>query len=407
MKRRRVLLGVLGVGLGWAAWRWWPDQGWRNPCLAGPLPAALRDHPLVKAAWAGLRPQQIWDCHVHLVGRGDSGSGAWIHSGQNTLAEPLRALQQRFYRNASCLSDTLGVDTGYVQRLLTLMDEMPPGVRLMLLAFDRYHDEQGRAMDARSAFYTPNAYAAAVAAAHPERFEWIASIHPYRPDAVEALEAAVAGGARAVKWLPQTMGIDPDAPRCDVFYAAMARLQVPLLTHAGAEWAVRSGGASEYGNPLRLRRPLEHGVRVIVAHCAGLGRGVDLDDRKRTRVSNLALFTRLMQMPRYRGRLFGDAAGVLQVNRCDRRLLKRLVSNSWRGRVVNGSDYPLPGVMPLYSMRQLVSFDLLTQSEAKVLSALRRYNPLLFDVALKRTVRIDGQRLPPVLFETRAVFSGH
>ena len=54
----------------------------------------------------------------------------------------------------------------------------------------------------------------------PRDFEWVASIHPYRTDALEALEQAKRDGARAVKWLPSAMGIDPASPRCDRFYRA-------------------------------------------------------------------------------------------------------------------------------------------------------------------------------------------
>ena len=85
----------------------------------------------------------------------------------------------------------------------------------MLLAFDQVHDAGGQARPEASAFHVPNAYARTVAARYPNEIEWAASVHPYRADAVEALDAAVAGGALAVKWLPNAMGIDPASPRCD------------------------------------------------------------------------------------------------------------------------------------------------------------------------------------------------
>ena len=33
----------------------------------------------------------------------------------------------------------------------------------------------------------------------------------------------------------------------------------------------------DFGNPLRLRRALDAGVRVVVAHCASMGQDRDLD----------------------------------------------------------------------------------------------------------------------------------
>ena len=67
---------------------------------------------------------------------------------------------------------------------------------------------------------------------------------------------AAGHGARAVKWLPPAMGIDPASARCDRFYAAAARLGLALLTHAGEEKAVHGAAEHGFGNPLKLRRAL-------------------------------------------------------------------------------------------------------------------------------------------------------
>ncbi len=147
----------------------------------------------------------------------------------------------------------------------------------MLLAFDFTYDETGKKREDLTTFSISNEYAQRVARARPDRFEWIASVHPYREDAVPALEAAKAGGARAVKWLPPTMNIDLASPRCVPVYEALVRLNLPLLIHVGEEKAVPGAGRDELANPLYLRKPLEAGVRVIAAHCASLGNGPDLD----------------------------------------------------------------------------------------------------------------------------------
>ena len=146
--------------------------------------------------------------------------------------------------------------------------------------------------------------------------EWAASVHPYRADAVQALDAAVADGALAVKWLPNAMGIEPASPRCDAFYEALARHGIPLLTHGGRERAVAGVDDDALGNPLRVRRALEHGVRVIVAHCASFGAGVDLDaGPDGPVVPNVDLFARLMDDPRYGHLLMGDISALMQSNR--------------------------------------------------------------------------------------------
>ena len=60
---------------------------------------------------------------------------------------------------------------------------------------------------------------------------------------------------------------------------------LPLISHAGLERAVLGREAHDFGNPLRLRRALDAGVRVVVAHCASLGEDRDLDRGAKGRTS--------------------------------------------------------------------------------------------------------------------------
>lgn len=376
-----------------------------NPCLPGAIPEKLLQHDLVQAAWAGIDPDLFWDCHVHLIGTGDSGSGLWVNPNMQSPAHPVQWLQREFYLNASCTQDNGNSDVQYVEHLSRLLLQLPAGIRLMLLAFDYFHDENGLRKPEASAFYTPDEYAASLAVAHPDRFEWIASIHPYRQDAARALQKAVDNGARAVKWLPPAQGMDPASSLCDPFYDAAARLDIPLLVHAGAELAVHGGNTEDYGNPLRLRRPLEHGVRVIVAHCASLGQGKDLDvGPDGPALPSFELFSRMMNEPQYEGRLFGEISAVTQINRVGNVLADLLARQEWRARLLNGSDYPLPGILPLFSLKLLQRRGFIRKEEADVLSSIRDYNPLLFDFVLKRTLRLNGNSLGIEPFQTRRFF---
>jgi predicted TIM-barrel fold metal-dependent hydrolase len=275
----------------------------------------------------------------------------------------------------------------------------------MLLAFDYNHDEHGERRLESSAFYASDAHAASIVQQYPDRFEWVASIHPYRRDAVVALREAVRHGARAVKWLPPAQGMDPASRLCDPFYQAAAELDIPLLVHAGAELAVRGGNTKDYGNPLRLRRPLEEGVRVVVAHCASLGDGIDLDvGPNGPSVSCFELFARMMREHRYEGLLFGDLSAITQINRVGPALETVIKTDEWQARLLNGSDYPLPGILPLFSLKQLIRRGYITKPEADALSAIRHHNPLLFDFALKRTLRIDQKAFSSAPFQTRGFF---
>ena len=380
------------------------EDGLFNPCLTDPLPEHLQNHEIIRTAWEGIDPHRFWDCHVHIAGVGDGDPGVWINPQMKSVLHPWQNLQRRFYLNAACSQTEGQVDEDFVRRLSHYLDVFPAGAKIMLLAFDFNHDLSRAQREDLSAFYIANRYVAELAQRRPERFEWICSVHPYRQDALEALDWAATRGARAVKWLPSAMGIDVASARCDGFYDALVRLDLPLLTHGGAEQAVHGARIQEYNNPLRLRRPLERGVRVIVAHCASLGEHVDLDRADGPRVDAFSLFGRLMDEPRYKNQLYGDISAVTQANRASAALPTLLTRGDWHGRLINGSDYPLPGVMPLFSLRRFVEGGYLKETEAAVLSEIRRYNPLLFDFALKRSLAKDGRRLAPVVFESRRLF---
>lgn len=82
-------------------------------------------------------------------------------------------------------------------------DGFPDGARWLLFAFEQAHDDRGRTRPDWTTFHVPNAYAAQVAAAAPQRFAWVASIHPYREDALElAGRRAHAAAARRLACTP-------------------------------------------------------------------------------------------------------------------------------------------------------------------------------------------------------------
>ena len=404
-RRRWFLLGGLAAAGLYASYAW-PEDGFGNPCLQG-LPEELARHPLVQAAWEGVDPAGLWDCHVHLVGSGDSGSGAYLNPRLSSWTSPVAYLRTRLLFDASCVRrDSPSIDRDFLGRLHNLVEQMPAGVKLMLLAFDEVVGEGGVADPGASDFHTPDEFAALLAVAAPQRFEWICSIHPYRPEAVARLRRAAAAGARAVKWLPAAMGMDPASPRCDKFYDTLVELRLPLLSHAGAEHTVDGARRPELGNPLRLRRPLERGVRVIVAHCASDGSDLDLDSGSRaTEKPSFELFTRLFDDPAYRDRLYGDLSAIIQVNRSPAAVQRLLERDDWHTRLLYGSDYPLPGVFPLISVRRLVSAGFLAEADEEPLRLIRRHNPLLFDFVLKRRLASRGRRFATAAFDTRRVFA--
>ena len=374
-----------------------------NPCR-GRLPASLQGHDIVRAAFAGVDARRLVDTHAHLLGTGDSGSGCSVNASLYQWWRPIEVLRRRVILDAACVApDAVSIDRAYVQTLQSLAADFPAGARWWLYAFEHALDDHGTVRPEWSTFHVPDAYAARIASATPERFVWVASVHPYREDAIERLQRAAMAGAVAVKWLPSAMNIDPRDARCRPFYDQLIKLSLPLIVHSGEEKAVPGAGRDQLGNPLLLRAPLTSGVTVIAAHCASLGEAHDLDRRSAPSVPAFQLFARLMDEAGHAGRLLGDLSAVFQRNRSAdvwREVFKR---EDWHARLLHGSDHPLPGVMPLFSTAALVRAGLLDDADREPLAQIRDHNPLMFDFVLKRRLRLGATRLPSAIFEAHAL----
>ncbi|MBS0444853.1 MAG: amidohydrolase family protein [Proteobacteria bacterium] len=382
------------------------QEGWRNPCR-GALPPDLARHELVLAAFDGIDPGALWDVHCHLLGTGDAGSGCTVNPQMAQWWHPAQVLRERAILDAACVArDSPSIDRAYVQRLLALTADFPAGARWLLYAFDYACDDHGRQMPAWTTFQVPNDYAAAMAAAHADRFAWVASVHPYRDDAVERLDAALSNGAIALKWLPSAMNIDLRDRRCSLLYDRLARSGTPLIVHCGEEKAVPGAGRDDLGNPLLVRAALARGVRVVMAHAASLGAASDLDRPSAPRVAAFDLWQRLMnETEGLGGLLHADISAVFQANREPRVWRSVIEHEAWHSRLLHGSDHPLPGVMPLHAPQRLADAGLLAASAVEPLRRIRAHNPLLFDFVLKRQLRAGDATLPASVFETRDYFA--
>lgn len=376
-----------------------------NPCR-GTLPPALAQHDLVRAAFDGIDARALWDVHAHLLGTGDSGSGCTVHPSMSQWWRPIEVLRRQAILNAACVgSNTASVDRAYVERLLALTADFPAGARWLLFAFDNAHGDDGAMQPDATTFHVPDRYAREVCGAHAERFGFVASVHPYASDALERLNRAIADRALAIKWLPSAMNIDPRDVRCRPFYDRLAATRLPLILHFGEEQAVPGAGRNEFGNPLLARVMLEAGVRVVMAHCASLGHALDSDKPSAPRVPAFDLFARLMDERAHDKLLLGDLSAVLQANRRTEIARTLIERDHWHGRLLHGSDYPLPGIPILTRPQRLADAGLLDAKAVPVLVQIREHNPLLFDFVLKRSLRAGSRALPAAVFETRHHFA--
>ena len=263
------------------------------------------------------------DFHVHIVGTGASGTGCWLRVG--FWHRPLAGLMLRgvgmspdaFERNFDAL---------YVEHLLAQVRSSSLGAA-MILAHDEVYDDRGTKMEGVGSFYVPNEYVLRLARENRE-FLPAVSIHPARPDALEELEKCLAGGAVAMKCLPNCHNIDCNDRRFTKFWERMAEAELPLLAHTGGEHTVPVI-RPDLGNPEVLQLPLECGVKVVAAHCA-----------TKSGLTDPEYFFALTAMFKKYPNLFGDisAFNVPLRGRHVRECLKPGVVE----RMIHGSDYPVP-----------------------------------------------------------------
>jgi predicted TIM-barrel fold metal-dependent hydrolase len=152
----------------------------------------------------------------------------------------------------------------------------------------------------------------------------------------------------------------------------MAELNLPLLTHTGAEksftWA-----NDEFGDPERLRLPLELGVTVIAAHVATTGehegeRDIDRLARLMTEYPNL----------------YTDISSLTQINKLAY-MKEALLRPEFKDRLIYGTDFPLINtslVSPWYFPLNL------TPSQMWRISRID--NPWDRDVALKQALGVPA-----------------
>lgn len=136
-------------------------------------------------------------------------------------------------------------------------------------------------------------------------------------------------------------------------------------------------------------------------HLAGVGGGAHAPA-----VDNFALFARTMD-ERRRGLLFGDVSAIMLRNRSLAVIKTRLRRPDWHDRLLNGSDRPIPGILPPIAPAVLVRAGLLPKGAVDDLVRLREHNPLRLDPALKRPVRWRGHRFAASVGHTRSFFQNH
>ena len=268
---------------------------------------------------------KIIDCHVHLVGDGSEGSGCWMST--PTLWK--KAMAQAMLHAGKIPRQALHgkqMDRLYRQTLLSHLDgSVLDG--LVLLAQDVPHNDAGDPISGGS-FYVPNDYLFKVCAQRPGKLIPACSIHPARKDALAELDRCIERGAKVLKLLPNCLNVHCSDEKLRPFWKRMAEAKMLFLCHTGGETSVPVLSPKD-ASPETMRLPLECGVTCIAAH--GAGRSL-LTDPDYTPL--------LLAMFKEYPHLYADNSALCSPLRC--RTVSRLLTPEAVGRVVYGSDWPIP-----------------------------------------------------------------
>ena len=225
-----------------------------------------------------------------------------------------------------------------------------PVQKIVLLAFDEYHDDAGRRTpppqtrrQRGSDIYASNSMIHAACRRHPERYLFGASVHPYRKNAVACVEEVFRRGACLLKWIPLHQNIDVADSRTTDVLRCCARLGLPLLVHYCEEFTLATQHPES--RPLAplldaLRRLRRDGAMptTIVAHVATPV--TPWGERRSHRLLVEALCGEFADAP-----LYADISALASWGKIKylRELARR---QDLHGKLLFGSDFPVPLALP-------------------------------------------------------------
>ncbi len=275
---------------------------------------------------------EVIDVHIHVAARKRAGCKV----SREMLLSPSFAYML-LANGVSAAAVKRDFDGTIRKQVLGALDGAASVRRGVLLALDAIYTREGRRCDDESGMIVSNEYVRELARSDPKVL-FGASVNPNRGerDGTAELERCLDGPqpAALVKWIPNSQLIDPSEARHDWFYRALAAARVPLLCHSGPEYAVPvpapAAQNQELGDPRRLRRALDAGVTVIVAHCGTRFFPTDeldyLDD----------LATMMGEYPQ----LYADLSAMCVL--CRIGTVDRVLDKLDPDRLVLGSDFPIP-----------------------------------------------------------------
>jgi predicted TIM-barrel fold metal-dependent hydrolase len=314
---------------------------------------------------------RVVDAHVHIGGLGIGGTGCF------TSPKMVRSLAFRYLQRTLGFSSEdvrTRLDEVYLESLLGFIRNSPSITHALVFAHDAIFGPDGERNERLTQVYVPNEYVLKLASEHEELLPGV-SVHPHRRDALDRVQECIERGAVALKWLPNSQGIDPADRKLVPIYDLLSEKRIPLVCHTGGEHTVRVLDPA-LSDPKRLELALERGVTVVCAHS---GTRSGLLDRN--------YFRDFIEMARRWPNCYGDTSALATPSRAWA-LPKLAEMAEIHPKLLHGSDFPVPSAarwlfrhLPLSLVREID----------------RIANPLERDVRIKRAIG-----LPDSVFENAA-----
>jgi len=285
-----------------------------------------------------LAPQtttEVIDMHLHFGAPEDEESGCYWSE---------EFTKQPAYYAMLLLTGSLfkKIDIHHIRRhILKIINRSKSVNKSALLALDQVYDENGNVCKGYTHLFVPNKYISDLAKEN-SRLLFGASVHPYRNDWRKELDFCLRNKAVLCKWIASSQLINPEHPKCLPFYQKLADHKLPLLYHAGPEYAIPTSDKKyvEFNNPNYLRTALDQGVTVIVAHCAMPYFGLLDVDYQDDFEEFLKLFD---EAEKNNWNLYADLSAICSPFRTRYiKIIKENLDKIPSSKLLYGSDYPIP-----------------------------------------------------------------
>jgi predicted TIM-barrel fold metal-dependent hydrolase len=308
-----------------------------------------------------ITDKKVIDIHVHMVGTGDTVKGC-IASKEFLCSPTFSSMLMSLKTPPFALTDDK-----IREFILESVGNSESVDCSVLLALDGVY-KHGRLVASETLLSVPNDYIISLSRTN-KKVLFGASVHPYRETAemLNETRRCIGEGAALFVWAPSGQQINPEDDRCIPFYVCLAREGVPLLCHAGAEFAMSAADSKTIrcNDPKRLKKALDIGVKVIVAHCAAPSRGSIMPFER-------GFFDELTEMLKVaeekNWELYADISACCSPSKSW--FLEKIIDEIEEGRIspkrfLYGSDFPMPAVDINIVKRPLNAVELVDHMRAR------------------------------------------